>query len=122
VDLVSELCTRMPSAAKWMADELQSGRRTVYCPFVSLVCLYLTLPLDKQTIIMLLFWSVWGRRAGSGETWTSFFGEQRLYVARVPGVALLFNGDDSTGNEDLGERCLHETVICSQQYRSFLWQ
>jgi len=25
----------------------------------------------------------------------------------------------STGNEDLGERCLHRTGICSQQYRSF---
>jgi len=28
----------------------------------------------------------------------------------------------STGNEDLGERCLHGTGIFSQQCRSFLWQ
>jgi len=28
----------------------------------------------------------------------------------------------STRNEDLGERCLHGTGICSQQYRSFISQ
>jgi len=79
----------------------------------------------QYTIILLIFWSGWGRQPGCGETWTSFWVSERLngwvYVARAQGLALLFN-EWQYRIEDLGEMGLDGTGIYSQQYRSFLWQ
>jgi len=64
----------------------------------------------------------------AAETWTSFLVSGGLngwvYVARAQGVALLFDECQMyhDSNEDLDEMYLHGTVICSQQYHSFLWQ
>jgi len=57
-------------------------------------------------IILLIFWSGWGRWAGSRETWTSFWVTVRLngwvYVARAMALSYCLQSA-STSNEDLGE-------------------
>jgi len=70
-------------------------------------------------IILLIFWSGWGRQAGSGETWTSIWVSVRLngwlYVARTQGVAILFK-ECRYGQWSPGWNVFTWTVICSQLY------
>jgi len=89
---MGELCT--PSTLNG-PDELQYGLWTENCVCCPLVSQTSDKPWDKNYIILLIFWSGWGKRASSGEIWTSFWVSVRLngwvHVARAHEVALLFN-------------------------------